>query len=154
MAEYSIYCCEPTSKIENYELAKADNFKGWEIHHRFETHDFEGVWQKRKIHYPASMLKALDVYYNRPAEELIWLTSAEHCSLHMKGRKHLKPRSKEYIEKQRIAQTGKKRSEETKAKQRKPKSEEAKRHMSEAARLRCLREGKTLRKGVNNEATR
>lgn len=82
MAEYSIYCCEPTSKIENYKLAKADNFRGWQIHHRFETHDFDGVWQKRKIHYPVSMLKSLDLYYNRPAEELIFMTRSDHMKLH------------------------------------------------------------------------
>ena len=30
------YCCEDISKIENYELAKRDNFRGWVIHHRLE----------------------------------------------------------------------------------------------------------------------
>ena len=30
------YCKDDLSKIENYELAKADNFKGWHIHHRLE----------------------------------------------------------------------------------------------------------------------
>jgi hypothetical protein len=27
-------------------------------------------------------LKALDMYYNRPAEELIWLRNKEHSKLH------------------------------------------------------------------------
>ena len=27
------YCCEPLENIENYDLAKADNFKGWHCHH-------------------------------------------------------------------------------------------------------------------------
>ena len=30
------YCCEDISKIENYEIAKRDNFRGWVIHHRLE----------------------------------------------------------------------------------------------------------------------
>ena len=30
------YCKDDLSKIENYELAKADNFKDWHIHHRLE----------------------------------------------------------------------------------------------------------------------
>ena len=37
--------CKEYQKIENYELAKADNFKGWEIHHRLEiTLDGKRVW--------------------------------------------------------------------------------------------------------------
>lgn len=28
--------CKEYQKIENYELTKADNFKGWHCHHRLE----------------------------------------------------------------------------------------------------------------------
>lgn len=28
--------------VENYWLAKADNFVGWECHHRLETHNSDG----------------------------------------------------------------------------------------------------------------
>lgn len=40
--KYTMYI----EKVENYEKAKADNFKGWDIHHRLETHTFDGkrVW--------------------------------------------------------------------------------------------------------------
>ena len=31
--------CKSIEDIENYELAKADNFIGWDIHHRLETHN-------------------------------------------------------------------------------------------------------------------
>ena len=30
------YCKDDITKIENYELTKADNFKGWVIHHMLE----------------------------------------------------------------------------------------------------------------------
>lgn len=71
------YCREgEESKIENYELAKADNFKGWCIHHRLElTLDGEYAHSKEE-------LKRMDMYYNRPYFELIYLTKSEHMKLH------------------------------------------------------------------------
>lgn len=78
------FCCEDISKIENYELAKRDNFKGWNIHHRLETHTSDG--KRRLVALSREELKALDIYYNRPAEELIYLTIKEHTRLHHKGK--------------------------------------------------------------------
>lgn len=67
-------------RIENYELAKADNFKGWDIHHRLElTLDGEYAHSKED-------LIRLDMYYNRPYFELIFLTRTEHNKLHAKTR--------------------------------------------------------------------
>ena len=40
--------CNP-EQIENYELAKADDFKGWHCHHRLETHTADG--KKRSLSY-------------------------------------------------------------------------------------------------------
>lgn len=37
MNKYKRYCIE-IDNIENYEKAKADNFKEWCLHHRLETH--------------------------------------------------------------------------------------------------------------------
>src|SRR5574344_1252507 len=80
------YCCEEISQIENYELAKADNFVDWDIHHRLETHSSDG--ERRLVDLTADELKVLDMYYNRPASELIFMTHSEHRSLHnMKGKK-------------------------------------------------------------------
>lgn len=77
------YCIqEEIEQIENYELAKADNFDGWDIHHRLETHNSDG--EKRLVNISVEELKALDMYYNRPASELIFLTRAEHTKLHFK----------------------------------------------------------------------
>lgn len=73
---------EEVEQIENYELAKADNFKGWDIHHRLETHNSDG--EKRLVNLSRDELKSLDMYYNRPASELIFLTKSEHTKLHRK----------------------------------------------------------------------
>lgn len=74
------YCKEGEFElIENYELAKNDNFKGWHIHHRLEIHD----------DYINSMddLIMMNLYYNRPPEELIFLTKSEHMKLHRRSNK-------------------------------------------------------------------
>ena len=78
------YCCEDISRIENYELAKKDDFKGWACHHRLETHTSEG--ERRLVDISKEELKALGMYYRRPSEELIYLTKSEHHRLHRKGR--------------------------------------------------------------------
>ena len=77
------YFCKDYENIENYEKAKKDNFKGWHCHHRLETHTSDG--ERRLVNTSMGELKALNMYYNRPASELIFLTKSEHSSLHMKG---------------------------------------------------------------------
>ena len=119
--EFEKYCTEP-EKIENYEKALADNFKGWECHHRLETHTSDG--ERRDADISHKELKALGMYYNRPASELIFLTTREHNAF-KKG--------------QTAWNKGKKTSEETKNKMReshkgKHLSEEQKKKISEAAK--------------------
>ena len=66
--------------IENYDLAVKDNLKGWHIHHRLELHpDFTVRFMKQ------SLIK-LDLYYNRPPSELIWLRRTEHKRMHNKAK--------------------------------------------------------------------
>ena len=78
---YQAFCIESEwTLIENYEKAKADNFKGWDCHHRLELHPDYTVRFNRKS------LQDLDLYYNRPANELIFLTHAEHARIHSIGR--------------------------------------------------------------------
>ena len=122
--EFEKYCKEP-EKIENYEKAKADNFKGWCCHHRLETHNSDG--ERRLVDISYQELKALGMYYNRPAEELIFLTSREHNAFN-KGKG--KPKSEETKKKMREAQKGK------------PKSEEHKKKISEAAKGNTKVKGK------------
>ena len=102
--------CKDYENIENYDKALADNFKGWECHHRLETHNSDG--ERRPVDITADELKALGMYYNRPPEELVFLTSREHNSLHQKG----KQKSEETRRRMREAQKGKKHSDETRRK--------------------------------------
>ena len=77
--------CKDYGNIENYYKAAADNFKGWHCHHRLETHTSDG--ERRLVDISQKELKALGMYYNRPAEELIFLPRSEHEAF-KKGRHH------------------------------------------------------------------
>lgn len=77
--------CKDIENVENFEKAKKDNFVGWCCHHRLQTWTSDG--KRRDVDITAAELNALDMYYNRPASELIFLTSSEHASLHCKGKK-------------------------------------------------------------------
>lgn len=68
------YCCEDISLIENYDKAMADNTQVWDCHHRLEI-------QEDKI-LTIQDLKNLDLYFHRPANELIFLTHKDHAKLH------------------------------------------------------------------------
>lgn len=90
---FSIYIkTNEIDKIENYTLAKNDIFNGWVIHHRLETHNSDGVM--RDIEITPEELKALNMYFNRPAKELIFLKRNQHRAVHNyvmnkhKGRKY------------------------------------------------------------------
>jgi hypothetical protein len=102
--------CSQLEDIENYELAKADNFIGWDIHHRLETHNSDG--ERRPIDLTRFELQALDVYYNRPASELIFLKHGDHMRLHKNG----KPMSEETRVKMSTSHLGSHFSDETRAK--------------------------------------
>ena len=101
--------CKNYQSIENYEKAKKDNFKGWHCHHRLETHTSDG--ERRLVDIARKELIALNVYYHRPPEELIFLTESEHNAF--KKGKHL---SEEHRNKIREANKGKRFSEEHKKK--------------------------------------
>ena len=96
--------CKEYWKVENYELAKADNFKGWIMHHKLEI----STDYRNTVH----DLKIMNLYFNRPPEELIFLTLSEHITLHKTGIK--------LSEEQRVkcanGMKGKKLSDETKRK--------------------------------------
>ena len=115
------YCNDDITQIENYEQAINDTTHTWHCHHRLET----------DLNLSQQELKDRDLYYNRPASELIFLTHAEHTSLHNKDM------SKETKRKISESMKGNSFSEETKrkmseAKKGKSFSEEHKRKMSEA----------------------
>ena len=78
-------CCEDISNIENYDKAVADTTQTWHCHHRLETHFSDGTPRPANARLSKEELIALDMYYNRPAEELIYLTPAEHNIIHRLG---------------------------------------------------------------------
>lgn len=77
-----LFCCEDISKIENYEEAVNDITQTWHCHHRLETHNSDG--EKRSVYILKKELLALDMYYHRPADELVFMTCKEHRLLHSK----------------------------------------------------------------------
>lgn len=97
----SEYCRDDISKIENYDKAIADDTQIWDCHHRLEIEEEHTN--------STEDLKSINLYYNRPANELIFLTKREHFKLHF--------HRKEFQEKARIAKIGKKRSSKFKKEQ-------------------------------------
>lgn len=73
------YCCEDISLIENYEEA-INSKERYNCHHRLETHDENGLL--RDVPITSSKLIEMNLYYNRPAKELIFLTLSEHQKIH------------------------------------------------------------------------
>lgn len=87
MRKFELYC-DNIENVENYDKALADNFEGWECHHRLETHNSDG--ERRLVDITHKELIALGMYCHRPSEELIFLTRKEHNYLHHKGKNHSK----------------------------------------------------------------
>ena len=143
------YSKDDISKIENYDKAISDNTQIWDCHHRAEILPCG--------RFSVDDLKKFDLYWFRPASELIFLTKSEHGRLHGRRRqfseetkekwsKARKGKSLTYEHKMKISRAlvGKKASEATKRKlselrKGKPshmrgthQSEEARRRISEA----------------------
>lgn len=72
------FCCEDISLIENYDKAVADPTQIWVTHHRAEILPCGN--------YTVDDLKQFNLYYNRPASELIFLSQSEHMRLHKFGK--------------------------------------------------------------------
>lgn len=119
--------CKNYQDIENFEKAKKDDFVGWHCHHRLETHTSDG--ERRDVDISHKELIALGMYYNRPASELIFLTTSEH-NAYGKG-KHRSVETRRKMKGNKNA-LGYKHSEETKNKMRE--SHKGKHHSEEARR--------------------
>ena len=70
------YCSEDISLIENYHQAIADKERKWEIHHRRECDD-EG-----RTLFTCKQLIKMNLYFNRPADELVFVTRSMHKKIH------------------------------------------------------------------------
>lgn len=66
------FCSENINLIENYEKAINDPNEIWECHHRLEI----------ELNKSQQDLIKSNLYYNRPASELIFLSKKEHRHLH------------------------------------------------------------------------
>lgn len=155
------FCKEPKN-IENYEKALADNFKGWHCHHRLETHNSDG--ERRLVDITRDELKALGMYYNRLASELIFLKISEHTSLHQKGKQFSEEHKKKISE----ANKGKHLSEEHKNKigegnrgkqlteETRKKMSDAKKNMSEETKKKLseANKGKTFSQEHRNKMSK
>lgn len=108
------YCSEPLDKIEHYEEALAENFKGWCMHHRLEIQPDGKIVSMQE-------LKDKGLYYDRPASELIFMRNGEHSYLHNKDKHPSAETRKKIAESKRgennpRAMLGKHHSEETRQK--------------------------------------
>lgn len=125
--------CKDYTKIENYELAKKDNFKGWVCHHRLECVETGAV-----VNSSRQDLIDWNIYFNRPADELIFLTRKEHRALHTRNK------TEEVKEKLYNENVRKKISNTLSGRKTKPCSEETKRKIAEAQIGKVITYGKQI----------
>ena len=77
------YCSDDISLIENYYQAISDEKKMWDIHHRKEC-DSEG-----RTLFTRTQLVENNLYFKRPASELIFVTRSMHWKLHRELRENV-----------------------------------------------------------------
>lgn len=70
-------CCEDISLIENYNEAVNDTTQVWDCHHRKEI----------ELNKNRQELIDIGLYYNRPANELVFITHSDHTRLHQTNKK-------------------------------------------------------------------
>lgn len=136
------FCKGDISKIENYEKA-INSEELWDCHHRLEI----TLRKTRKE------LEEMDLYYNRPASELIFLTHEEHAKIHgLSGVRHVvfSEESRKRLSEKRKGQYvgeknpfyGRRHSEETRKK------------LSEAAKRQFLEKGHPMKGKKMSEESR
>lgn len=103
LQDYYKYCSENLTDIEGFADAVNDrtdsnnHHQGWVLHHRLETHNSDG--ERRDVQLTQDELIALGMYYDRPANELIFMTKADHNKIHTCGRKSSLEHIKTIVEK-------------------------------------------------------
>ena len=150
MSKYKRYC-KNIENVENYKKALADNFVGWCLHHRLETWTSDG--ERRLANISVAELKSLGMYYNRPAEELLFMRVEDHISLHQKGKqgefkgRHHSVKTKKRLSKARRGMTFSKEWRERMSEAHKGKhfSKETKKKMSDAKKAARDKTSKALK---------
>lgn len=72
------FCKEDISIIENYDKAISDKSNNWVVHHKLGiAEDYQNTKDE---------LIMMNLYFHRPASELIFMTKSEHVKLHNKAR--------------------------------------------------------------------
>lgn len=94
------YCCEDISLIENYDKAINDKTQTWHCHHKNEI----------TLNMNQKELQDAGLFWDRPANELIFLTKSEHKSLHMYGTQYAKGCVRTEETKKKISKTKKEQS--------------------------------------------
>lgn len=99
------YCKDPINLIENYQAAISDLTQMWVCHHRKEI-DLDLTYKE---------LIELNIYYQVPASDLIFLTRSDHTTLH-----HQTPKRKEQLRERMLGEDnpmrGKQHTQETRKK--------------------------------------
>ena len=128
------FCIEDISLIENYDKAIADESNNWIVHHKL------GISEGRCI--SKDELISMNLYFHRPAYELIFMTKSEHIKLHNKAR--INQITNTFIEANRnriwTPEMRKKMSDKMKGIKLGPMSEEHRKKLSEAAYRRHHKE--------------
>lgn len=139
------FCCDDFSLIENYDEAMNDKTKTWDCHHRLETD---------KNILKNDLIKQ-NLYFNRPASELIFLTKTDHHQLHRKIYNYMKGRNGElhfFYGRHHSEETKKKQSEAHKGHQSvSHHSEESKQKMSESHKGKKLSEETKQKQSEQNK---
>lgn len=91
--------CKNAEEIENYELAKKDNFEGWHCHHRLEIMPFSGKIVSQKY------LIEQGLYYNVQPSALIYMKAHEHRCLQNANKGRKREDLSEYNKKNKKGQT-------------------------------------------------
>lgn len=110
------YCREDITKIENYDKAITDMSQTWDCHHRDEIRTLPS---SMTVIRSSQDLKEAGRYFNCPANELIFLTKSEHQRLHNTGKTHSDETRRKKSESKKGEKNsfyGKKHSDETKKK--------------------------------------
>lgn len=78
------YCCDDISLIQNYKEAVEDMNNTWACHHKMELIITGAVCDATK-----QDLIDWNIYYDRPADELIFIKDSDHKKLHRKFQKQV-----------------------------------------------------------------